>query len=145
MALPGLGKLVWPGAILAGIALGAFVVLSWPDATTRTVRLPYGESAPKTPRAVESAKPAGVIQQAATLPPRAVEEAAPQEAAAPRPEEDPGRVLASLERDPGFAGPDPIPSDLELLPGYVRESPESLGAQPLPGAELTPAQPPVAR
>ena len=137
---------MWPGAILAGVALGAFVLLSWPDPTTRTVRLPYGESGPKTPRTAEVPKATIVIQPEATLPPPAVEAAAPPEAAAPSAaEEEPGRVLAAVERDPSFVGPDPLPSDLELEPGYVRESPEKLGAEPLPGAELTPAQQPVAR
>ena len=136
---------MWPGAILVGVALGAFVLLSWPDPTTRTVRLPYGESAPKTPRTIEASKPTVVIQPEATLPPSAVEGAAPPEAAEPVAEEEPGRVLAAVERDPSSVGPDPLPSDLELEPGYVRESPEKLGAEPLPGAELTPAQQPVAR
>ena len=147
MALPGLEKLVWPGAVLAGVAIGAFVILSWPDPTTRTVRLPYGESAPKTPRTVEGAEATAVIQPEATLPPPAVETAPPQASAPPAAagEEEPGRVLAAVERDPSFVGPDPVPSDLELSPGYVPESPERLGAEPLPGAELTPGQQPVAR
>ena len=36
------------------------------------------------------------------------------------------------------AGPPPVPAESELEPGYVAESPEELGAEPLPGAELTP-------
>ena len=44
---------------------------------------------------------------------------------------------------PAAFGPAPVPSELERSPGYVWESPEELGAQPLPGAELTPARPPV--
>ena len=39
---------------------------------------------------------------------------------------------------PAVFGPAPVPSELEQRPGYVRESPEELGATPLPGAELTP-------
>jgi hypothetical protein len=142
VALPGVGKLVWPGAILAGLALGGFVILSWPDPTTRTVRLPYGESSPKTPREVVSAKRAAVVKPQAAAAPAAE---AILEKAAPATEAEPGRVLAAVERDPSFAGPDPVPSQLELEPGYVRETPEALGAEPLPGAELTPAPPPVAR
>jgi hypothetical protein len=42
------------------------------------------------------------------------------------------------------AGPPPVASEAELEPGYVEESPEELGAEPLPGAELTPEPPPVA-
>jgi hypothetical protein len=42
------------------------------------------------------------------------------------------------------AGPPPVASEAELEPGYVEESPEELGAEPLPGAELTPLPPPVA-
>ena len=136
---------MWPGTILAGVALGAFVFLSWPEPTTTTVRLPYGESAPKTPRTIEVAKATAVIQPEATLPPPVVDSAAPQETAVPAADEERGRVLASVERDPTFVGPDPVPSDFELSPGYVRESPEGLGAEPLPGAELTPGQQPVAR
>jgi hypothetical protein len=40
-------------------------------------------------------------------------------------------------------GPSPVPSELERTAGYVQESPEDLGAEPLPGAELTPSPPPV--
>jgi hypothetical protein len=143
VALPGLGKLVWPGAILAGLALGGFVILSWPDPTTRTVRLPYGESSPKTPREVVSAKRAAVVKPQAAAAPTAQQATARE--AAPATEEEPGRVLAAVERDPSFGGPDPVPSQLELEPGYVRDAPEALGAEPLPGAELTPEPPPVAR
>ena len=42
------------------------------------------------------------------------------------------------------SGPPPIPSESELQPDYVSESPEELGAEPLPGAVLTPEPPPVA-
>jgi hypothetical protein len=42
--------MVWLGMVLAGIALGAYVFAAWPDTSTRLVRLPYGESMPKTPR-----------------------------------------------------------------------------------------------
>ena len=48
----------------------------------------------------------------------------------------------SATRPPAF-GPAPVPSELEQSAGYVRESPEELGAEPLPGAELTPERPPV--
>lgn len=47
------GGLVWLGMILAGFALGVYVLASWPDTSTRLVRLPYGESMPKTPRSQE--------------------------------------------------------------------------------------------
>ena len=46
---------------------------------------------------------------------------------------------------PAVFGPPPVPSELEQSAGYVQESPEQLGAEPLPGAELTPQQPPVVR
>ena len=42
-------------------------------------------------------------------------------------------------------GPAPVPSELERSVGYVQESPEELGAEPLPGVELTPEPPPVVR
>ena len=129
--------------VLAGLALGGLVLISWPDATTRTVRLPYGESSPKTPREVAPAKrAAGVKPRAAAA--ATAQQAAPEESAPPA-EGEPGRVLAAVERDPSFAGPDPVPSQLELEPGYAQEAPERLGAEPLPGAELTPEPPPVAR
>ena len=43
------GSLVWLGMILAGFALGGYVLVSWPDTSSRIVRLPYGESMPQTP------------------------------------------------------------------------------------------------
>ncbi len=39
--------------LLAGFALGAYVFASWPDTSTRIVRLPYGEAMPKTPKPQE--------------------------------------------------------------------------------------------
>ena len=47
-------------------------------------------------------------------------------------------------RPPVFS-PAPVPSELEQSVRYEQESPEQLGARPLPGAELTPQQPPVVR
>ena len=35
-------------------------------------------------------------------------------------------------------GPAPVPSELESSVGYEQQAPEELGAEPLPGAELTP-------
>jgi hypothetical protein len=43
------GSLSWLGMILAGLALGGYVVTAWPDTTTHVVRLPYGEAMPKSP------------------------------------------------------------------------------------------------
>jgi hypothetical protein len=40
-------------------------------------------------------------------------------------------------------GPAPVPSELELSADYEQESPEELGARPLPGAEVTPERQPV--
>jgi hypothetical protein len=85
---PWLQRLIWPGMILAGIALAACVWAAWPVA-----------SAPAAP--------------------------------------------PSATR-PAVFGPAPVPSELEQSPGYERESPEELGAEPLPGAELRPARLPVA-
>jgi hypothetical protein len=82
-----LQRLVWPGMVLAGIALAACVWVAWPVA-----------SAPAAPPTV---------------------------------------------RQPTSFGPAPVPSELEQSADYVQESPEGLGAEPLPGAELTPARPPV--
>jgi hypothetical protein len=44
---------------------------------------------------------------------------------------------------PSPFGPAPVPSELERSAGYVQEAPEQLGAEPLPGEELTPEPPPV--
>jgi hypothetical protein len=146
-----LGRLVWPGMILAGLCLGLAVLAAWPEPTTRIVRLPYGESQPKTPREVAPApatvtakvRPAeqvAVVPRAATRP--------PQPAATVEPEV--GRVLAAIEPEPDTtAGPPPVPSELELDDAYEQESPEELGAKPLPGvvgpsAAPTPSPPPVA-
>ncbi len=46
-------------------------------------------------------------------------------------------------RPPAVVGPAPVPSELEQSVGYVQESPEELGAEPLPGVQLTPEPPPV--
>jgi hypothetical protein len=129
--------------VLAGLALGVFVFASWPDSTTRTQRLPYGESSPKTPperisgqRAVEATVPAAATPSAADESPA---KAAPAD-------EETGRVLAAVDADPSTAwGPAPLKSPLELAPGYTQEAPETLGAEPLPGTALTPGPPPVAR
>lgn len=54
--------------------------------------------------------------------------------------EQPVRALVVTE-DPG---PPPVASEAELQPNYVVESPEELGAEPLPGAVVTPEPPPAA-
>jgi hypothetical protein len=59
----------------------------------------------------------------------------------PAAEPKPVGALASVEPD---SGPPEVPSEAELEVDYVQESPEELGADPLPGAELTPEPPPVA-
>jgi hypothetical protein len=64
------------------------------------------------------------------------EPASPMEPAA----EQPVPALVVTE-DPG---PPPVPSEAELQPDYVAESPEELGAEPLPGAAVTPEPPPAA-
>ena len=109
MGSAGVARLVWPGMILAGLLLAAFVWAAWP--ALRRSRTSSGGGAP---------------------------------AAAPR-EEEPVRVLAGVEpeRAAGFA-PAPVPSELELAGDYVQESPEELGAKPLPGVVVTPEPPPVA-
>jgi hypothetical protein len=45
--------------------------------------------------------------------------------------------------EPPVFGLAPVPSKLEQSADYVEESPEELGTRPLPGAEITPARPPV--
>lgn len=54
------------------------------------------------------------------------------------------RVLAAVEPDSSADGPSPVPSDADLDAGYVQETPEELGAAPLPGADVTPEPPPAA-
>jgi hypothetical protein len=46
---------------------------------------------------------------------------------------------------PTVFGPAPVPSELELSADYEQESPEELGARPLPGAEVTRERQPVVR
>lgn len=48
-------------------------------------------------------------------------------------------------KPPAVFGPAPVPSELEQSAGYEQESPEELGARPLPGAEVTPERQPVVR
>jgi hypothetical protein len=136
--------------ILAGLALGAAVWATWPEPSTRFVRLPYGEASPKTPREAAAARPAA-------RPPAVVRPSAesPQETAEIVEREEPGRVLAAVEpeAEPGatrapaavWAGPDPIPSEWELRGDYAQETAEELGAQPLPGVDLTLPPPPASR
>ena len=50
----------------------------------------------------------------------------------------------TAKRPTGF-GPAPVPSELELSTDYEQESPEELGARPLPGAEVMPERQPVVR
>ena len=131
--------------VLAGLALGGLVVLSWPEQATHVVRLPYGESSPKTPegvraqRVIDATAPAGGVPAAS-----AAGSAEGSEEGAPVAEEA-GRALAAVEPGTTPRGPGPVRSQLELEPGYVQESPEALGAEPLPGAVVTPGPPPVAR
>jgi hypothetical protein len=135
-----LGGIVWPGMILAGLALAAAVLAAWPEPTTRIVRLPYGESLPKTPALAQAARPEAPARAVSAPPsgPSTVLEAA-------EPEAEPARVLAAVEPAPEeWAGPAPVQSETELDEDYVQESPEQLGADPLPGSELTPPPPPVA-
>jgi len=122
-------RFVWPGMILAGLALGAFVFAAWPEPTFRVIRLPYGEAMPKTPLA--GAAPAAAKEiaapSAAQIAPLAVPESAPDPIALVETE-----PAAEQEREQApFAGPAPVRSELEDA-GYA-ESAEDLGAEPLPG------------
>ncbi len=68
----------------------------------------------------------------------------PTNAIEPAAEPRPVGVLALDRARSADAGPPEVPSEAELEVDYVRDSPEELGADPLPGAELTPEPPPVA-
>ena len=115
--------------IAAGVGLGAVVVAAWPDPTVRVMRLPYGEAQPKAPLVSVDATTSSGTESSATAPWE------PPVAAAEG-EEDVERVLAGVDAAPS-SGPAPVPSQAEREPGYVQESPEELGAEPLPGADLT--------
>jgi hypothetical protein len=145
--------------VLAGLALAAAVWAAWPEPTTRVVRLPYGEAAPKTPRvaapAPREAAEAPAAAEATSVPAPVAPEPAPDVAEQPVAEEETARVLAAVEPAPAPAaptteqvedvwGPDPVPSELDGDPGYEPEPPEELGAAPLPGFDVTPPAPPVA-
>lgn len=141
MGSAGVARLVWPGMILVGLLLAAFVWAAWPDPTVRIVRVPEAQPVQKEApvAAPAAARPARVSVQ-----PQQAPVTAPS-AAAPVVEEEPVRVLAAVEpeRAAGF-GPAPVPSELELADDYAQESPEELGARPLPGVVVTPEPPPVA-
>jgi hypothetical protein len=112
-----LGTVVWLGMILAGSCLGAFVVIAWPEPTTYLVRLPHGESRPKTPNlAVERKAPVKKVVASVDV------------VKAPQPE--PVADEESAQRE--LAGPPPVPAASESN-GYRPETPEELGAKPLPG------------
>lgn len=129
--------------VLAGLGLGLAVLAAWPEPTTRIVRLPYGEAQPKTPL-VAAPAPAPAARQAAVAP-RPV---TPPPAPVATVESDDVRVLAAIEPEPDLsAGPPPVPSELEVDGGFEQETPEELGAAPLPGADpirAEPTPPPVA-
>ena len=99
--------------VLVGVALSAFVWAAWPTV-----------SAPAAP-------PPTSPQIAGPVEPKSVSEGQPV------------RSLASVKRQPATFGPAPVPSELETSGDYVQEPPEELGAEPLPGAELTREPPPV--
>jgi hypothetical protein len=112
-----LGSVAWLGMILAGTCLGAFVLATWPEPTTRLTRLPHGESRPKTPSvAVERRAPAQRVIAGVDV------------VAPPQPQLAPDEETAERE----LAGPRPVPADRESN-GYRPETPEELGATPLPG------------
>lgn len=107
--------------VLSGVALGAFVLVSWPEPTLRIVRLPYGEAMPKSVRgAPERQEP---VRAVAAVTPPAAPAAAEQE-------------LVAAEPQPLDAGPPPVRSEIE--DGYA-ESAEELGASRLPGFGHAPA------
>jgi hypothetical protein len=141
-----LARFVWPGMFLAGLALAAAVWSSWPEPQSRLVRLPYGESQPKAPTlAAAKAATQKPSQSVSVFPATPQQPETPSSIGAPEAEE-PGRVLAAVEPsattedfDPSD-GPAPVPSDFELSGDYEQESPEELGAEPLPGAVVMPEQ-----
>ena len=105
MGSAGVARLVWPGVILFGLLLAAFVWAAWPA----------GGAA----RAPVEAQPAAATATTAGTP-------------------------AAVEPEPSAGlGPAPVPSELELGADYVQESPEELGAAPLPGVVVTPEPAPV--
>ena len=111
--------------ILVGTCLGAFVLAAWPEPTTHLTRLPHGESKPKTP-VVVAKRQAPVTRVVAGV--EDVNASQPQ--AAPDDE--------TIERE--LAGPPPVPAESESH-GYRPETPEELGATPLPGMHpSTPVQ-----
>ena len=103
--------------ILAGSCLGAVVLAAWPEPTTHLTRLPYGESRPKTP--VVAAERQAPVEKAV---------AGVEDVNAPQPRV--ARAEETLERE--LAGPPPVPAESESH-GYRPETPEELGATPLPG------------
>lgn len=128
---------LWLGMIVAGVGLGAVAFAAWPEPAVRVVRLPYGEVQPKTPTVAAATERRGTVTASSAARPREPAVVVPEAEA-----EAGARVLAAVEPAPS-SGPEPVPSELELDPDYVQESPEELGAEPLPGADLT--SPPVTR
>lgn len=127
MGLGRSGNVLWVAMVLGGVALGAYVLLAWPEPTSRLVRLPYGESLPKTVRVAAQAQKA----PAAVAGPSADETRVPAAVVA-EPE------LAAAAPEEAYEGPPPVASESE---GSYVESAEELGAEPLPGfgPEPTPA------
>jgi hypothetical protein len=112
-----LGSLVWLGSVLAGIGLGAYVLAAWPEPTYQVIRLPYGESMPKAPSiALKRQASAKRVVASVTV-----------VVTTPRPQSAAGK---GEQRE--LAGPPPVASSSET-DGYRPETPEELGAKPLPG------------
>jgi hypothetical protein len=111
------GSLIWLGSILAGFGLGGYVLAAWPEPTFELIRLPYGESMPKTASvAVERRAPAkSVVTSAAGV------------VTQPR-----RQLTADKTQKRRLTGPPPVASRLER-DGYRPETAEELGATPLPG------------
>ena len=96
MGSAGVARLVWPGMILAGVLLAAFVWAAWPEPTVRIVRVPDAQPVQKdapvaAPAAGRPARVAVKPQQAPVTAPSA---------AAPVVEEEPVREIDRLEAKP---------------------------------------------
>jgi hypothetical protein len=111
-----LGSVVWLGMILVGFCLGAVVLAAWPEPTTYLTRLPHGESGPKTPVVAKRQAPVERVVAGVEVVNALQPQAAPDD--------------ETIERE--LAGPPPVPAESESH-GYRPETPEELGATPLPG------------
>jgi hypothetical protein len=147
------GSLVWLGMILSGIALGFYVLASWPDTSPQVTRLPYGEVMPKTPRTAAPARKVVVTVTVSAAPDAELTVAEPAPAAEPEraPASSPPAEEATPPGESAYElGAEPLPGTAQAKPEPAEKqkraaaTPAQQAPAAEPAAEPVPAEPPLA-